>query len=68
MARLEVKEKALTQLKKEIYGHALVFYRASILGEIPGVNQAVYSHVANGIDIENKVDRFQAVWNILWNV
>lgn len=56
------------QLAKEIYGHAVVYYRAAILGKIPLVNDAIYSHVADGVDVENKVDKHQAVWETIWNI
>ncbi len=56
------------QLAKEIYGDAVVYYKASILGKIPVLDEAVYSHVANGVDLANGVDRYQAVWDLLWNL
>ncbi len=56
------------QLAKEIYGHAVVYYRAAILAKIPILDNAIYSHVANGVDLANEVDRYQAVWNTIWNL
>lgn len=55
------------QLAKEIRGHAIVRYKASWLKGIPGLNSAIYSHVADGVDVQNKVDRFQWAWNMMWN-
>ncbi len=55
------------QLAKEIYGHAVVYYRFSILGKLPVAKDVIYSHVADGVDLENAVDRHQNVWNIIWN-
>jgi len=54
------------QLAKEIYGHAAIYYKAAFLSKIPGLNKAVYSHVANGVDVDNCVDRYQTVWNTIW--
>ena len=56
------------QLAKEIYGHAVVYYRASILAKIPVLDTMIYSHVANGVDVDNKVDKYQAVWETIWNI
>ena len=55
------------QLAKEIYGHAMVYYRWAVLGDIPLINNLVYSHVADGVDLDNKVDKYQNVWEFLWN-
>ena len=54
------------QLAKEIYGHAAVYYKAAFLSKVPLLNDAVYSHVANGVDVDNAVDRYQIVWNTIW--
>lgn len=56
------------QLAKEIYGHAVVYYKAAILSKIPVLNDAIYSHVANGVDLDNAVDRYQTVWDTIWNL
>lgn len=52
-------------LAKEIYGHAVVYYKASVLADIPILDNAIYSHVANGVDLEDKEDRFKSTWNIV---
>lgn len=56
------------QLAKEIYGHAFVYYKWSVMKHVPLVNKLVYAHAADGIDLDNKVDRFQAVWEVVWNL
>lgn len=55
------------QLAKEIYGHAAVFYRLSILKKIPKLDKAVYSHCADGVNLDNVTDKYQRYWNIIWN-
>ncbi len=56
------------QLAQEIYGHAVVYYKLAILGKIPVLDNLVYSHAANGVDLENAVDKYQAVWETIWNL
>lgn len=56
------------QLAKEIYGHAFVFYKWEFLKNVPVVNKKIYDHTADGIDLDNKVDRFQHVWEAVWNL
>lgn len=65
------------QLKKEIYGHAYGYYNMTPAiaalgkGGITVANLAwatlVFPSLANGIDIEDKVDRYQPVWEVLWD-
>ena len=55
------------QLAREIYGHAMVYFRWGVLGDIPIINNLVYSHVADGVDLDNKVDKYQTVWDFLWD-
>lgn len=54
------------QLAKEIYGHAAIYYKAAFLSKIWGLNEGVYQHAANGVDVVNGVDRFQPVWELIW--
>ena len=56
------------ELAKEIYGHAVVYYRMAVLSKIPVLDTAVYAHVANGVDVDNAVDRYQWAWNLIWNL
>lgn len=56
------------QIAQEIYGHAAVFYNFGGLTKLipDGQGGNIYSHLADGVDIENKVDRYQSVWNTIW--
>ena len=54
------------QLPKEIYGHAYVYYRWKWMEKLPVANRLVYSHAADGIDVTDKVDSFQPVWEWIW--
>ena len=56
------------QLAKEIYGHAFVFYRLQFLSKCPCFDKMIYRHTTDGIDLENKVDRYQVIWEILWKI
>lgn len=56
------------ELAKEIYGHAFVCYKWEFIKHLPIMKEKIYDHTADGIDIENKVDRFQNVWNVLWTM
>lgn len=73
LIRMEIDEfyKSFTgamQLAQEIYGHAVVYYKLAILEKIPVLDNLVYSHTANGVDLENAVDEYQAVWETIWNL
>lgn len=54
------------QLSKEIYGHAYVYYRWKWMSKLLVANRLIYSHATDGIDVEDKVDNFQFVWEWLW--
>lgn len=54
------------QLAKEIYGHAFIYCHFKMLGKVKSLDKAIYSHVANGVDLDNHVDRFQFAWNVIW--
>lgn len=60
------------QLAKEIHGHAVVYYYPTLVAVtsiLPdGKGNSLYSHVQNGVDIEDKVDKYQFAWNALWLV
>lgn len=57
------------QLQREIYGHAVVYYKWSALQNIPVLDEKVYAHVADGVDLDNQVDRYQWVWdNVTWKM
>ncbi|HAU86169.1 MAG TPA: hypothetical protein DCW90_11955 [Lachnospiraceae bacterium] len=57
------------QLQREIYGHAVVYYKWSVLQNIPYLDEKVYSHVADGVDLDDQVDRYQWVWdNVTWRM
>lgn len=56
------------QLAKEIYGHAVVYYKLSILDKVPILNDKIYSHAANGVDVEDAVDKYQSVWDMIWDL
>lgn len=65
------------QLKKEIYGHAYAYYNmtsAIVRLKEAGISAPLivwatkaFPHLADGVDIEDAVDRYQIVWNVLWN-
>lgn len=56
------------ELAKEIYGHAFVFYKWEFLEKLPIAKEKIYDHTADGIDIENKLDRYHKVWDAIWNL
>lgn len=56
------------QIAKEIYGHAYVYYRWKWMGKLPFANQLIYSHVRDGIDVEDKVDKGQLIWEWIWRL
>lgn len=56
------------ELAKEIYGHAFIFYKGSILKNIPGLKEKVFDHVADGIDVENKLDKRQGAFEMIWKL
>lgn len=64
------KNVSIKQIAAEIHGHAVAYYNPLIA--IPayicpdGKGSNLYSHLANGVDIEDKVDKYQTVWNFLW--
>ena len=60
------KDVSALQLAKEIYGHAIVYYKFSLLEKIPGLNTEVYQHAADGVDVKNQVDEHQWLWDIIW--
>ena len=53
-------------LAKEIYGHAFVFYRMKFLSKVAVLDQKIYSHASDGVDIEDKIDKHQTLWEFLW--
>lgn len=55
-------------LAKEIYGHAFVYYKWVFLKRLPIAKEKIYEHTVDGIDIENKTDRFQFAWNVIWRL
>ncbi|OYP43345.1 hypothetical protein C8E03_10463 [Lachnotalea glycerini] len=58
-----------TQIAHEIFGHAVGYYKlAALLKIIPDLKGSnFYSHVANGVDINNVVDKYQSAFDIIWN-
>ena len=66
ISNLEWKNVSQMQLAKEIYGHAYLYYQCEWIKKLPMANDLIYSHVADGIDVEDKVDRFQFVWEWIW--
>lgn len=56
----------IMQLAKEIYGHAYVVYNLKILKCSKTLKDKYYDHCADGVHVENKVDRYQIVWNRFW--
>ena len=57
---------SVEQIAKEIYGHAYVYYHMAWLDKLPVANSMIYKHVADGIDVEDKLDPFQFVWEWMW--
>ena len=62
----EWKNVSVMQIAKEIYGHAYVYYHMEWLGKLPVAKSVLYQHVADGIDLEDKTDTFQGIWEWLW--
>ncbi len=62
----EWKHVSVMQIAKEIYGHAYVYYHMKWLKELPLADCLIYSHVSDGIDVEDKSDMFQFVWEWIW--
>ena len=60
------KNVSVMQIAKEIYGHAYVFYCMEWLNKLPVANWLIYKHVADGIDVEDRLDSFQFVWEWIW--
>ncbi len=62
----EWKHVTVEQIAKEIYGHAYVYYRWKWMKKLPLVNHLIYRHAQDGIDVEDKVDKFQFMWEWIW--
>ena len=45
-----------------------MFYRLQFLSKCPCFDKMIYGHTTDGIDLENKVDRYQVIWEILWKI
>lgn len=56
------------QLMKEIYAHAYIYYKWSVLEKIPILSNKIYKPTTNGIDIENGVDSRQWAFELIWNL
>lgn len=59
-----------TQIAHEIFGHAVGYYRfAGLLKAIPDLNGSnFYSHVSDGVDINNAVDKYQWAFDTIWKI
>jgi len=57
---------SVMQIAKEIYGHAYVYYYMKWLKKTPLTDRLIYEHVADGIDVEDKTDKFQLAWEWIW--
>lgn len=60
------KNVTVEQLAKEIYGHAYVYYHWTWMSKLPVANHMIYNHAADGIDVTDKPDSFQPVWEWIW--
>jgi|GEM_PF-7022944 len=60
------KKVTIMQLAREIYGHAFVFYKLKVLKYSKTLKKRLYDHCADGVNVENKVDKYQAAWNKIW--
>lgn len=58
---------SVEEMAKEIYGHAFVFYKWEFLEKLPIAKEKIYDHTADGIDLDNHIDRYHNVWDIVWN-
>ncbi len=56
------------QIAMEIYGHAYVYYHWKWMKRLPLANHLIYSHVEDGIDVEDKPDRFRWAWERIWDL
>ena len=54
------------QIAKEIYGHAYVYYHWKWMKKLPLANRLIYKHAQDGIDVEDKVDKGQLIWEWIW--
>lgn len=54
-----------TQIKKEIYAHAYVYYNMGFLQNVP-LASSIYASAANGIYIEDAVDSRQWAFELIW--
>lgn len=64
----EWKHVTVDQIAKEIYGHAYVYYHWKWMKKLPLANRLIYKHAQDGIDVEDKVDTFQFVWEWIWEM
>ena len=56
------------QLAREMYGHAQVYFNwPMIIQRIKVENESVRDHVKR-IDLDNKVDPYQRLWDNIWNI
>lgn len=64
------KNVTVAQIAHEIYGHAVGYYNWSgVLKAIPDLKGgSFYDHVADGVDINNSVDKYQAAFDVIWKV
>lgn len=54
-------------LAKEMYGHAQVYFNwPKVIQNIKVNNEAVKDH-CKAIDLDDKVDRYQPLWNQIWS-